>query len=666
MYMKYQIEKCIVSLVTSIGLIVIGQPALAADATITGTVTHAVDGTPVTSLLIYVEDAVTGDYSYDYTDATTGVYTATITDDGSGTAGEYLVYNYTITGDEANVTFIRSQETVELTEGENKTGVDLSLTRRARFVGTVYESDGVTPIYNAYAYFTQNNGWTLGYGADYSAYSGAYYVTPSPYPDITQSAVGEYYVTVTAAGFFGTLVNDLSLTADETSTTQNFTLTGQSTVAGTVTNRQGDPIVDATVTLDDIDSNYSYTATTDSAGNYTLEVFDLYDYDGTAVGNYSLLFAADGYVTKSRLLSITADESVITGKDATLRQAATMTGTIYETDGTTIVPDATVQVDDGLGNVYGTTSEDDGTFTLARLPAGAKYTLTVTKTGYVKNVIYNIAVSAGETTAGQDVLLTTTITLAGTVVARADNDAISGATIRLFDISKPRSSSADYTTTALTDGTFILSNIEPGQYRVHVSQTGYIKLKVSNLDLTTAVSGRNFKLEAAATIFGNITNRQGEPIHNAYVTVSSKAASDLAYGAAYTDMNGNYRITSLKAGQYVVKVSTTGYVEKILSVRGRQGKKAKLNITLRPAGSISGQIRDAGNNLPLSGYLVRVKGESVIAYTDSNGYYIIDGLAPGKYTVYLISIAYQTTKRSSIQVRANKETKYINFALDYK
>ncbi|MBI4407623.1 MAG: carboxypeptidase regulatory-like domain-containing protein [Candidatus Kerfeldbacteria bacterium] len=664
--MKYILHKLILSLVAVLGLIAVGQPAFAADATITGTVTHAADGTPVTTLLIYAEDAVTGDYSYGYTDATTGIYTITITDNGSGTAGEYLVYNYVITGDEDNVTFIRSQEAVVLTEGENKTGINLSLTRRARFIGTVYESDGTTPIYNAYAYFTQDSGWTAGYGTDYSAYSGAYYVTPTPYPDTTQSAVGKYYVTVTAAGFFGTLVNDLALTADETDTAQNFTLTGQSTVSGTVTDRQGDPIAGATVTLDELNSNYTYTATTDSAGGYTLEVYDLYDYDGTAIGDYSLIFAADGYVTKSRLLSITTEESALTGEDATLRQAATMTGTIYETNGTTVVAGATIQADNGLGNVYTTTSEDDGSFTFASLQAGAKYDLTVTKTGYVKNVVYNVAVSAGETTADQDVLLTTTITLSGTVLARADGSEINGATIRLFDLSKPRSSTADYTTTALTDGTFLLSNIDPGHYRVHVSQAGYIKLKVSDLDLTTAVSGRDFKLEAAATIFGNVTNKNGEPVHNAYVSVSSKAASDIGYGTAYTDMNGNYQISSLKAGKYIVKVWTTGYVEKVVQTRARQGKKTELDVTLRTAGSISGQINDDATGLPLSGYQVRVKGESVTAYTDTNGYYILDGLASGKYTVYVISTAYQTMQRSGVQVRTNKETKYVNFALDYK
>ena len=95
------------------------------------------------------------DLSYGYTNLT-GVL-ITITDDGSGTAGEYVVYNYVITSDEDNVTFIRSQETVVLMEGRTNR-IDLSLTRWARFVGiNNYASWQLNPIYNAYVYYTQSS-----------------------------------------------------------------------------------------------------------------------------------------------------------------------------------------------------------------------------------------------------------------------------------------------------------------------------------------------------------------------------------------------------------------------------------------------------------------------------------------------------------------------------
>ena len=79
----------------------------------------------------------------------------------------------------------------------------------------------------------------------------------------------------------------------------------------------------ATVTLDDNDSGYAYTANTDASGNnrgliyMTMMVQRL-------VTTVLVLQPMVG-VTKSWLLSITADESALTGEDATLRQAAIMT-----------------------------------------------------------------------------------------------------------------------------------------------------------------------------------------------------------------------------------------------------------------------------------------------------------------------------------------------------
>ena len=67
------------------GLLVTIQPVRAADATISGTANHQADGTAVTTMLVYAEIVLAGDYDYNYTDAA-GVYSITIDDEGTGTA----------------------------------------------------------------------------------------------------------------------------------------------------------------------------------------------------------------------------------------------------------------------------------------------------------------------------------------------------------------------------------------------------------------------------------------------------------------------------------------------------------------------------------------------------------------------------------------------------
>lgn len=636
---------------------------LAADATIAGTVTHDSDGTPVETLLIYAENYDTGNYSYAYT-AADGTYTITIDDAVGATAGDYIVYNYSITSTETGVVFIRNEQTVTLTEGEAKTGVDMSVVRRAKMQGYVYESDGVTPVYNAYVYMVRTTTWNDGYTADYSAASGFYTDSPTPYPDTTRSAIGDYTVTISAYGYFSAS-DTASLSADETTLTQDFTLTPGSTISGTVTDKNGDPVSGATVTALQTTKGYSYNAQTASDGTYTVLIYDQYSYNGTAVGDYKITVSKDGYVNKTDSVSITADDSALTGQDMSLQTAGSLTGTVFENDGVTPIDNVTVTATDGLGNSYSTTSESSGVYTFSNLRASTHYTLSYTATGFVAESLYEQTVVLSETTTVDDVRLKAAVTFEGTVVSKTGSDPIFGATVKLFNRAKPRSSSADYSVTSLTDGSFSFTGVAPGKYRLEIVQTGFETFKKNLVSLKNDVSGKTYKMERAAAVSGRVTVG-GNPVHNALVTVYSKNPVGVGYGSVYTDANGYYRIASLKPGKYTIKVSGMAYVEKIVRKKLSQGKTTNLNIKVGEAGSISGIVQDSETGLPLAGYTVRVRHQTVSASTDSNGYYIIDGLAPGKYKAYIISTAYETANIGNIKVRSNKEMDDVNFQLDPK
>ena len=102
------------------------------------------------------------------------------------------------------------------------------------------------------------------------------------------------------------------------------------------------------------------------------------------------------------------------------------------------------------------------------------------------------------------------------------------------------------------------------------------------------------------------------------------------------------------------------------------GKQRQVDMQLVLAGSVSGYVWDEANNLPLSGYPVRVYGKSNYAYTDENGYYILDGLAAGTYKLYVASTGYETeyyndasdaSSAAGVTVKADEQTKGINFLL---
>ncbi len=663
--MKNKYHKIILaSAVIFLGISLSNQ-ALAADATISGTVTHASDGTPVDTVIVYAENSATGELDYDVSDAA-GSYSITINDDSDGTNGNYLIYNYISTSTEVNVVFYRTEQTVTLIDGETRAGINLSLTRRGRFEGYVYESDGTTPINNALAYYTRSTYWTDGFGSDYSTASGFYSVSPAPYLDATLSALGRYDVTVAANGYFGAREEDILLDNEETAYPQNFILTKATTITGSVKNNNDTPLAGAALNLQLNESAVynTYLADADDNGNFTVLVFDQYDYNGTAVGNYTLTASADGYVSESVSVAITADESALTGYDFTLRQGGTMTGQVTTVGDLLPLADVSVTATDGYGNTFTTTTDADGNYTFSNLPDSDNYTLTLSISGYLTESKYGISVAKGDTTNVEEVRLTEAVTFSGSVLTKPEGEAVSGATVKLFNRAKPRSSSADYTATTVTDGSFNFSAVAHGHYRVEVTKNGYVTLRREQLDLTNDVSDRNFRLPLSAIIFGRVTVG-GEGVYQALVSVYSKNPATIGYGADYTDSDGYYYITSIKPAKYRIRVISTNYVDKTISQRLELGEN-EVNITVGEAGSISGYVTEQETGLPLSSYLVRVRHKNNSAYTDANGYYIIDGLAPGKYKLYIYSTVHQTGRAGKVTVKAKTVTKSVNFSLQKK
>lgn len=80
--------------------------------------------------------------------------------------------------------------------------------------------------------------------------------------------------------------------------------------------------------------------------------------------------------------------------------------------------------------------------------------------------------------------------------------------------------------------------------------------------------------------------------------------------------------------------------------------------------TIKGVVKDeSGNRVPFATVYIDVNGSPQHGTTtDENGVYKISGLTPGKYTVVISFIGYQTQKFTDITVTAN-ETAYVNATL---
>ena len=565
-------KKLLISLAV-LGALAIAAPALAADGTISGTVTRAADGTAVSGIWLSAQNVSTRVFTYIYGTGADGSYSFTLA------PGTYDVATYTTLAAEPNVFYLRKLSTLTLASGETKSGQNFALTRGGQFSGHVYAADGVTPINGVTLSFVNTSGNTFGYGYSTTVSDGSYLTSPIP-TDTTQSAVGTYTLTINKSGYFSAQIAGVVLTGDNTAVTQNVTLTPASTVTGTIVDQNGAAVSGATVTIAKSTGasvfSGTYTATTNAAGAYTVSIFDLSTYNGTAVSDYNVTVSKSGYVSKTSTLSITADSAALTGQNYTVT----------------------------LGKTYG-----------------------------------------------------------GTVVAKSNNAAIASATVYLYKRNKARIDVPDYSATTNSSGVFSVVGIQTGKYRAKVIKNKYVTIVIDSLNIKADISGATHKLELGGIITGSIYTGNHVGVDGASVGIYAlKNGKQVSYTSTTADESGNYTVSGLKAGTYRLKITTTDYVTQLANVAVKTGKTTTKNLKLTAAGSIEGYITDRDTGLPVS-TIIKVVGTAIVTSSDANGYYILDGVAPGKRKVTTISPYYEIPRQLTVTVSSGKIRTGTNFVL---
>ncbi|MFH1171257.1 MAG: carboxypeptidase regulatory-like domain-containing protein [bacterium] len=638
------------------GAFAFASPALASNGTVSGTITHASDGTAVPNMTVLATNTTTGVLTTGAYSGADGAYTMTLA------SGTYDLTTSTTTS-EAGVVFLKKTLTVTVGSDETKSGQDFAVTRRGKFTGHVVASGSGTAISSATITSTHISGYTSGSAYTTSLSNGSYIATPTA-SDASQSAVGGYTFTVTKAGYFSASVTNATLTADEATSTQDITLVPASTVSGTITDSSGTGIGTATVTLLK-STGWSYAAQTNAAGAYTVSIFDTYSYNGTAVGDYTVTVSKSGYLAKTASLSITDDSTALTGNNYTLTAAGVITGTIKDSAGNALSGVAIV-ADDGFGYTYVATTGSDGTYSVTGLRSSTRYTLTATKSSYVGQKLYGITVTAGATTSDKNITLPTAKTFSGTVVS-GSNEVLEGAIVFLYKRNKSRSEVADFTYVTKSDGSFVFTSVSPGKYRVKVTKTGYISYVLDSLAISANITGRTIKLDLGGSIYGKTSTGSNSGVAGAVIAVYAlKNGKQVSYTSATTDENGFYLVSGLKKGTYRLQILTTEYVQQLVNVSVKNGLQTTKNVKLAVAGSVSGFLTDKATKLPLASTIVRVVGTSITTSSDANGFYTLDGISAGKRKIVAINPYYDIPGQQTVTVTAGKTKTDVNFSLKQK
>ena len=471
-----------------------------------------------------------------------------------------------------------------------------------------------------------------------------------------------------------------------------------------------------TVTLVDGSGNVVATTTTDASGNY--------NFLGLADGTYTVKVDTTGKLagleqtedpsgaknSQSTPITFTRNDPDVTNVNFGYAKDYSIAGNVYRDSNRSESKDAsetvfqgvTVNLVDASGNVVATTTTDaDGNYSFSKLPAG-DYTVKVVKDGAIKdmdqtedpdgtkdNASGKISIGADNPTqTGVNFGYNPNNTIKGSVY-RDDNRSSSrdgseegyqGQTVQLLD----QDGNVVATTTTAADGSYSFEHLPDGTYSVKVVKDGALtdteqtedpdgtKDNASEpitLDPTQSVKeGVNFGYVPDYSLSGTIYrdgNRSAshDSTENPYagVTVNLLDSAGNVVATTTTDANGGYSFSKLPAGDYRVKVDTTGTLKGLdqtedpdgvadstsgtISLNNTNRTQSGVNFGYIENNSISGTIfRDEARNgvkdpsdprFPSVKVTLLDENGNVVetTTTDSNGAYKFSHLPDGKYRV---------------------------------
>ena len=405
--------------------------------------------------------------------------------------------------------------------------------------------------------------------------------------------------------------------------------------AATVTLLMGsDTIIAATTTA--ADGTYSFSGIT--AGEYTVRA-SLLDLQTAVIG----VIVQDGQNSTADL-SLAADPGAISGQVLDNSSAPISGATINA-----------IQNDILIGSA---TTDGSGDYTIYGLPSGS-YVVTAAATDYQTGTTGAIVVT-GQTTTANFSLNSSPGTISGTVTSEESSSPILGALIQV-------SSGDTVIYSAVTDssGDYTITGVSPGSYTITSTAATHDTGIEGVVVLPSTVTTVDFSLDSSpGTISGTVTRAAtGSPISGALVEVN---LGSIVISSAVTDSAGNYSITGVPPGSYIVNAYATNYQTATSGAIVLANETTTVNFSLQSKpGTISGNVISTASGLPISGALVQLSNDDAVidsTVTDSSGNYSITGVAPGSYSVTATATTYDTGITGAIV--SSNQTTTVNFSLN--
>jgi len=541
---------------------------------------------------------------------------------------------------------------------------------------------------------------------------------------------GQYILRAEARGFVGEFYRDAAtiqeatpvpVHAGETTSGIDFALTPGGAISGTVTaETTALPLEGAhVVAMLAAGPGRSFTihTLTDSNGFYRIE--------GLVSGNYFVLASKEGYVPEfyndarrfedATAVGVTAPDET-PNIDFSLATGSAILGKVV--NGITGLPIARARVVAMALDPTVTPREEErftdanGEYAMNLRPG--RYLVRADAPGYVpefyddaptRDQATPVEVREGEHTTGIDFDLLPLGAISGTVVEQSILPVvipIPGAIVEAFPKDHPFAE--PYHARTDQNGRYVLLNLLPGRYIVRAQAMGYLPEYYDNVSnpieatpVTVAAGDTteniNFALQRGGAISGLVvSDAEGHPPIAGAVVQVELVGGGLAV-ATFTGRDGRYKIVGLPTGDYIVFASARGFIPEFFdNTRDRHqatrvhveapNETTDINFSLTPfrifpgTGGIAGRVISEVDGHPIQGAVVWAlpirRGRPKFDVTGPEGFYLIDGLAPGQYFVLATARGYRpefwknaTTLRQAepVPVREGQVTGHIDFEL---
>ncbi len=303
------------------------------------------------------------------------------------------------------------------------------------------------------------------------------------------------------------------------------------------------------------------------------------------------------------------------------------------------------------------TTDANGFFLLQDLPAG-RYTLQASRSSFVP-VSREIEVISGKTIlAGHWVLARQLLSgvLQGTLFDAQTLMPLNAATVNL------RKGTLQYNALTSITGTFSLTSLEPGDYNVTLSKSGYEPI-VSSVSIS---AGERLLLNHALLALGTVDTSE---VGTITATVLDNMTAEPIVGASLrlndnligvSDSQGNLVVDAVPRGYYQGVLQAPGFVDQAVTVLFPVGASGHLGgIRLMPnAGSaaptqvtITGQVKQALSGVGIAGATVTVLETQQSVMTDAAGAFVLADIDHIQFTLAVSSPNFEFTEFSVVLER---------------